>query len=99
MDSLLADLEMVKKRIVENHPNLTFARLVDGIIHAKGIKIRELAKAVGCNRRTITRICNGDNIPKKETAIAIGIAVGLNINQMNIFLFFCGLFNPSYYTT
>lgn len=77
---------MVKKRIVENHPNLTFARLVDGIIQAKGIKICELAEAIGCNPKTITRICNGYYHPPKHKVISIGLALGLNINEMNMFL-------------
>ena len=86
----MTDLEMVKKRIVENHPDLTFARLVDGIIQAKDIKICELAEAIGCDPKTIRRICNGCYHPPKHKVISIGLALGLNINEMNMFLLYAG---------
>ena len=75
---------------MENHPNLNFARLFDGILRAKNITHEDLEARTGYSRKTFSNIINKEHIPKKKTVITIGIALGLNIEQMHVFLYYAG---------
>lgn len=48
-----------------------------------------LAYITGYDRSMFTRIRNG-YIPPKKTVISLGIALGLNINEMEEFLYYAG---------
>lgn len=49
------------------------------------MKIGEFAEVIGYNRKTFTRIFNGNHVDKK-TVISIGVAFGLNFEHMQMFL-------------
>lgn len=81
---------------MKEHPRFTFANLVDVIINAKGVKVSELCGQTGYNKTTIHNIRYKGHIPEKKTVITLGIALGLNLEQMEVFLFKAGyVFCPS----
>lgn len=78
------------REIVEKHPSLSFAELVDALLIAKEIKISTLANQTGYDRKTITRICQNECMPHKKTVLTMGVAFGLNLVEMYYFLFKTG---------
>lgn len=70
--------------------NWNFARLFEDVFVAKNIKCQTLADTVGCTTRTLTRFFNGEKLPSKRLAIALGVALGLNLDEMILFLYYAG---------
>lgn len=75
---------------MEDHPNFNFAKLVDGILRAKKITRTNLGQRTGFERKTFYRIIVRGEIPPKKTVITLGVALGLNLEQMHIFLYYAG---------
>ena len=64
--------------------------MVDGLLEEKKMSANSLAEAVGCDRATIRRNRDGTNT-KKAIIVSMGIALGLNLNEMYYFLFYAGI--------
>lgn len=75
---------------MEESRNWNFARLFADVFEAKNIKCQALADAVGCTTKTLNRISNKKQIPRKTLAIALGVALGLNLDEMILFLYYAG---------
>lgn len=75
---------------MEESRNWNFARLFVDIFEAKNMNFTTLANAVGCSTKTLTRICNDEQIPSKKLVIALGVALGLTLNEICLFLYYAG---------
>ncbi len=81
--------------VVENHPDLTFAKLTDGLIKAKGMRYKDIAQKTGLDPKIFTRINDG-HIPRKVTVLTIGVALALGLSDIEIFLWIAGYcFSPT----
>lgn len=52
------------------------------ILKERGIKQIWLAEQVGANKTTITRLINGEAIPRLDTAYSIARVLGMDIKQI-----------------
>lgn len=67
------------------HHNSSFAELFDEMRCLRRMTCIRLSDVTGFNRIMFSRIMNG-HIPKKVNVITIGVALLLNLNEMEIFL-------------
>lgn len=74
---------------------MTFAKLVDGLLKAKGMRYKDIAQKTGLNSKIFTRI-NSGHIPKKLTVLTIGVALALELSEIEFFLWIAGYcFSPT----
>lgn len=74
---------------MENQCSSCFAELIAGILKAKKTTRKQLAEMMGYDRDLFTRIGNGE-VPETRIVITIGVALGLEIQQIEVLLYYTG---------
>ena len=76
---------------IRGRNELQFADLLREARDAKGITDVELYKAAGLSKQVYSKIMSGKCIPSRESVMALAVALGLNIYEVNALLDESGL--------